>query len=355
MIDIAHGISILNERFDSRVSIAALPTIFYLRSNHGILDNISKVEIDLHESLQDKVLNRVQQLRLHIKEDVGDFLHNLDHRTHTEDQVRAAVNLCLESLMGQNEEGRSPIQVAVRNCFSHAFVPLLAELATEHKQDVGGPDKQGGLLIEDSFVRKTLTVLEIFVCVGHRDDPSFDADSLETLKKLKTKELLHIADIRRYKLLLRPNSGCQSRIEFLADWNPQALDMCPTRGCYPIFLVISKDVSRFKMMLKAGVKHFPNELGFLFTKNAGGDTACKKAIKRFGKDKILDIIQAVIPSSDDLPILHFVMRSVPHLLNDFALRYPSATYLRDNKGRQLHHVAMAREGLCATMQCPTFK
>ena len=56
MIDIAHGISILNERFDSRVSIAALPTIFYLRSNHGILDNISKVEIDLHESLQDKVL-----------------------------------------------------------------------------------------------------------------------------------------------------------------------------------------------------------------------------------------------------------------------------------------------------------
>lgn len=257
--------------------------------------------------------------------------------------------------MGQNEEGRSPIQVAVRNCFSHAFVPLLAELATEHKQDVGGPDTQGGLLIEDSFVRKTLTVLEIFVCVGHRDDPSFDADSLETLKKLKTKELLHIADIRRYKLLLRPNSGCQSRIEFLADWNPQALDMCPTQGCYPIFLVISKDVSRFKMMLKAGVKHFPNELGFLFTKNAGGDTACKKAIKRFGKDKILDIIQAVIPSSDDLPILHFVMRSVPHLLNDFALRYPSATYLRDNKGRQLHHVAMAREGLCATMQCPTFK
>ena len=152
--------------------------------------------------------------------------------------------------MGQNEEGRSPIQVAVRNCFSHAFVPLLAELAIEHKQEVGGPDKRGGLLIEDSFARKTLTVLEIFVCVGHRDDPSFDADSLETLKKLKTKELLHIADIRRYKLLLRPNSGCQSRIEFLADWNPQALDMCPTQGCYPIFLVISKDVSRFKMMLK---------------------------------------------------------------------------------------------------------
>jgi len=309
---------------------------------YNVIVPLVEIEQNLPGSLRNKMLERIVRLNLDIQNDVGTFLHNLDSRIHTDAQIRAAVKLSPDSLLKTNSEMRVPIQVAVRRRYAHAFVPLLAELAIELKKEVGGPDKRGGLLIVDTFARKNVTVLEIFVCVGHRKSEKFDVESLENLKKLKEKGLLDKSDIQNHKLLLRPNAGCQSRIEYLADLNPQALEMSMPRGSHPLWSVISKDIARFKIILKCCVKHYPNEIGFLFTQTGGGDDcACKKAIETYGKEEILAIIQECIPSNKNLPILHFVIKSAPHLLNDFALRYPNAMYLRNNEGQLLHHVALA--------------
>jgi hypothetical protein len=44
-----------------------------------------------------------------------------------------------------------------------------------------------------------------------------------------------------------------------------------------------------------------------------------------------------IPFDDPkLPILHHVVKDAPQFMNDFAFRYPSAGYLRDEQERSLH-------------------
>jgi hypothetical protein len=49
------------------------------------------------------------------------------------------------------------------------------------------------------------------------------------------------------------------------------------------------------------------------------------------------MIKKCIPldGAEQLPILHRVVENAPQYLSEFAKRYPSATFLRDNNGRQL--------------------
>jgi len=46
------------------------------------------------------------------------------------------------------------------------------------------------------------------------------------------------------------------------------------------------------MILKAGMKHFPEHLGFVFQKNSDGETACELAFNKYdGKDEIFKAIR----------------------------------------------------------------
>ena len=100
-------------------------------------------------------------------------------------------------------------------------------------------------------------------------------------------------------------------------------------------------IAKFAMMLKAGMKHYPEHLGFLFRKNSDGKTACETAFTKYGKDETFKAIQECIPADADHPILHHVTKHTPQYLNAFTMRYPSAIYLRDEKQRAFHHVALS--------------
>jgi len=89
------------------------------------------------------------------------------------------------------------------------------------------------------------------------------------------------------------------------------------------------------------MKHFPEELGFLFQKEVNGKTACEVAFDTHGKDNILRLIQKCIPASANYPILHHVVKNVPEYMNDFTVRYPCAAFLRDSNHRTIHHLALS--------------
>jgi len=55
----------------------------------------------------------------------------------------------------------------------------------------------------------------------------------------------------------------------------------------------------------------------------------------------LKIIQECIPADSKYPILHRVIKNAPQYMDDFAKRYSSAVYLRDENQRLLLHVALS--------------
>jgi len=48
----------------------------------------------------------------------------------------------------------------------------------------------------------------------------------------------------------------------------------------------------------------------------------------------------VIPADANYPVLHHVIKHAPQYLKDFTMRYSSAAYLRVEKQRAFHHVAL---------------
>ena len=133
------------------------------------------------------------------------------------------------------------------------------------------------------------------------------------------------------------------RFEFLADWCPEGLKAHQYKGLPLIHAIIDElEIECFSTFLKTALKHHPNDLGLLFQKDDEGQTACERAFKKYGNDKIMAAIGALIPFDDPkLPILHHVAKHAPHMLNDFGSRYPSATYFRDSQGRTLLQAKLA--------------
>ena len=108
------------------------------------------------------------------------------------------------------------------------------------------------------------------------------------------------------------------------------------------------DIEVLSVFLKASLKHYPNDLGLLFQKDDEGQTACERAFeheyseKEFGKEKTLEAIGKLIPfDGPKLSILHHVAKHAPQYMEDFACRYPSATYFRDCEGRTLQQAILA--------------
>jgi len=255
--------------------------------------------------------------------------------------VRAVINSFPESLSHINSEGRLPIQQAVWVIKSTPCVPLLVEEGVKLK--VGGEGKRGRLLVGDpSSSPSNMNVLQLLVNIRD-DDPSYDSKNLDVLKRLRDSNLLCEEDIQQYDLLgwaCYPTSN--ARFEYLVDWDPEALKDCKNTG-YPFILTAAYlGIEHFVMVLKAGMQHFPEELGFLFHENGDGKTACERAIDNHGKDETLKVIQDHIEETASHPILHHVIQNAPKYMNDFVTRYPSAVFLRDDEHhRTLYHVALS--------------
>jgi hypothetical protein len=246
------------------------------------------------------------------------------------------------SLSHTNGEGHLPIQSAVWGNHSVDYVPLLAKEGITHQ--VGGNDNRGGLLVvERANIREN--VLQLLATLVKDNNPvPTDTAHLNTMMELRQSNLLLKEDIQEYDLLYHAcRPGSQLRFDFFVDWDVQGLRNHQHDGLPIIQNVIKgRPIEHFKVFFKAALKHYPQDLGLLFQKDNDGKTACERAFDKYGKDETMKAIGECIPFDDPkLPILHHVVKDAPQFMNDFAFRYPSTGYLRDEQGRTLLQASIA--------------
>ena len=84
-----------------------------------------------------------------------------------------------------------------------------------------------------------------------------------------------------------------------------------------------------------------NNLCKNFQKDKSGKTTYERAIEKRGKEHTFKVIKQCISADTTLPILHHVIKDASEHMNDFSIRYPSATYLCDEDGRSFVQAELA--------------
>jgi hypothetical protein len=289
-----------------------------------------------------KILNKAnKELTVH----TGEYLHDLDKTNPDKETLKKMIAAVPLALSHPNKHGQLPIHSAVRGPRSFGYVPLLAKEGITHQ--VGGHDNRGGLLVEDRHDSDRMNVLKLLANIIIKNDTNpvaSDTSRLNTMMELRQSNLLLKEDIQEYGLLYHACwPGCQVRFDYFADWDAQGLKHHQYDGLPFIHALIKGwPIENFKVFFKAALKHYPQNIGLLFHKDNDGKTACERAFDKYGKDKTMKSIGECIPFDDPkLPILHHVMKDAPQFVNDFAFRYPSAGYLRDEQGRTLLQASIA--------------
>lgn len=181
-------------------------------------------------------------------------------------------------------------------------------------------------------------------------DVNFDVMCKESLQKLQDAGLCTDEDLVMNNPLM--DLGCyqlafKKRLEYFLQLNPEGLSMCEsTYGQFPIHMSVKAICSRcegdevanirpppptdiFELVLRAGIEHYPEKLGFLFEKNRYGSVALNQAVRRYGKDTTLKIIGEYdlprISSENGFSFLYHVFKFTPKLANDVINMYPSVT------------------------------
>ncbi len=338
---------------------------------------------EMYHALNDAVLHAYQKMVYASRDLIG----KVDDTKHTPEQIRHLIQLCPEALTQKDNYGNGmlPIQRAalhsstdtyldkdsVQLCRHHgiSFIPMLADEGI--KLQVGGKGGRGGLLVSydgscsypsdenttcacytdnnqsDFNVIQTLCVQ----CKG--DDEISVMKCFQAIKSLISSGLLHKQDVVNYDLIYLSSwsfaldNGAMRRkvndsdiFNFLVDWYPDALKIYHD-GQLPIHSAAEYNEESFRHVLRVGMKHHPDDLGFLFARNGDGETAIAQAVRTFTYTSLMNIIQACIPPDDDhYPILHEVIRQEPRLIRHFTLRYPMAIFKRDENGRLPLHIAL---------------
>ena len=171
-----------------------------------------------------------------------------------------------------------------------------------------------------------------------------DTACLDAMKELRKDKLLLQSDINEDDLLYHSCHPVQKlRFEYLAGWDPDNLMNGTYKGLPISHAIIKhhKDLDEFTMYVQTALKHHPQHLGLLFQKNSSGKTAYERTIEKHGHDKTFKVIKQCIPANTTISILHHVIKDTPKHINDFTIRYPSATYLRDENGRSFVQAELA--------------
>ena len=294
----------------------------------------------------------------------GNFLLH-DHircNEPTEESIKNLINAVPSSLSDADDEGYLPIHSAVWCPNSCHYVRLLAEEGL--KQKVGGKGNRGGLLlhIEDPFLKNrgqnVLQSLANLKCGGENKNDDNDSKEedvvlcdtmyLNALQDLRQSNLLVSEDVRDQGLLYWScHPEAQLRFDYLVTLDKNALKHSKYQGESLIHAIISnprRGICSFSMALKAGVKYHCPEfiLDLLFQKGIDGRSACKRAFDKYGVEKTFSVIKECISSDTTIPILHHAMRGdAQECFQEFALRYPTTAFLRDEKGRSLAQFAIA--------------
>ena len=285
----------------------------------------------------------------------GEYLHNLHKKQPKKETVKKMIDAVPSALSYKtnpnNPHSQSvylPIEISFRHIESIPYIYFLAKEGVKHK--VGGDGARGGLLLGifgDDYDRNVLQALINRGTKGPtRNKVLFDNAMLNAMKELREAKLLRKEDIDEYSLLYWTcRRKCQLRFDFLLDWIPEGLKLHRHEGKPIIHAIIKNEklsIKHFATFFENALKRHPNELGLLFQKDDRGKTACERAFKRYGREATFKIIGDYIPSdSTEFPILHHVVENAPQYINQFAMRYQSAGFLRDSKGRTLCQAEIA--------------
>jgi len=218
-----------------------------------------------------------------------------------------------------------PVQHALNRSRTVAFIPLLAKEGSQ--LGVGSEGSRGGLLDGSN------PLTELY---GIHDDEKCK----QVLEQLRDLDLLKKEDIQNFDLLWYFLADrCAQRFEVLAALYPHSLI---TARCLfndgPLLHHQELTENTFEMILKAGMEHFPENLGCLFRKFKG-KTACQNAFDIIGTDEAMRVICRCIPPGENHPILHMAAEADPHLVEDTLMNYyRDEAFIRDATGRTLSQV-----------------
>eukprot|EP00554_Chaetoceros_debilis_P009327 CAMPEP_0194100170 /NCGR_PEP_ID=MMETSP0150-20130528/1136_1 /TAXON_ID=122233 /ORGANISM="Chaetoceros debilis, Strain MM31A-1" /LENGTH=244 /DNA_ID=CAMNT_0038786501 /DNA_START=93 /DNA_END=824 /DNA_ORIENTATION=+ len=228
------------------------------------------------EKLPKKLTSKINEILARkatgeMSKEAGNFLHEeLDDDKHTEEQVKAIIELCPKSLSQEDEDGYLPIQSVIfvgeadnsgDRRSSVTFIPSMAREGC--RLGVGGEENRGGLLsivptaADDD---NTIAWLSGAWEKGPASD-EFDRKRAQVLEKLRDFDLLKKADIEEYGLVtqaLHPKK--KRRFDFFTSWDPAALGARDSQWAAPIQHAIGPNVidkkdkeKAFEMALKAGM------------------------------------------------------------------------------------------------------
>mmetsp|Transcript_29706 Transcript_29706/g.45446 ORF Transcript_29706/g.45446 Transcript_29706/m.45446 type:complete len:425 (-) Transcript_29706:196-1470(-) len=321
---------------------------------HPSLENFStiiqqskgKVPEDLADCIDAIASKAISEAIKEMTTEAREFLsYELDDDKHTIEQVKAIIEFFPDSL-SQLDGGLLPIQeiVVMNGYFSDArrdsFIPLMAKEGC--RLGVGGEGNRGGLLsvMDSDDSLNTIQWLASKTSTEQICSVDNDRNRAQVLKDLRSMDLLKKTDIEEYGLLQELFSlRCKHRFEFFSNWDPGALGPRDSQLRIPIHSALglthqNMREESFEMVLKVGMKYFPEHLGFLFCKE-NKITPCKKAFDTIGVGPAMNIIRRCIPLSDNYPILHHAIKYAPDLANDIAQFYPDAAFLRNNDGHTI--------------------
>lgn len=258
--------------------------------------------------------------------ETGYFLLTLHDEVNTREEVENAIDLLPCSIKVRDRDGLLPIQRAIKNKHGSSFIPILAEKGMV--QNVGGEGKRGGLLCSIPGSANSMNLIQLLCALRTNDfDVDMDRRYQFILQSLHTSNLLAKEDVMVMNLLeYSSHISTQHRFNFLVSLNPSALKLTRCKGVPLLHHSIKSkvydreiNIENFKLVLKTGMKHFPNEMGFLF-KNHNGKTAFETAIDEFGIDVTVEcLIKSRIP--DCLWFLNEVEVSCPCRAREFIRRY----------------------------------
>uniref|UniRef100_A0A7S3QI76 Uncharacterized protein n=1 Tax=Chaetoceros debilis TaxID=122233 RepID=A0A7S3QI76_9STRA len=313
----------------------------------SFVTNIQQYGEKVPKKLNTKIEEIARKAVEEMSKEAGNFFHEeLNDDIHTEEQVKAIIELFPESLSQRKKNNFLPIQSATMSgCRSGArssvsFVPLMA--SEGYRLGVGGEGNRGGLLSVMAFSENghnTIKYLAGSYFDGEKGPGSeeYDRKRVRVLEKLRGMNLLKKVDIEEYALVnISLGPECQHRFEFFTSWDPDALGARDSQWRVPIHDVFKYNSGKenFEMALQAGMAYFPERFGFLFHK-VGGTTACKKSFDEIEVDTAMNIIRRCIPPSDNHLILHHALEFAPNLVDDIGQYYPDAAFLRDTSGHTL--------------------